>query len=80
MRTKAARNSLISEFRAVVLVVKFNKENFEIIAERCGYWDCKIAWQAFFQNDAELAIAFCLADSFLNHLLELRFAHIRCVC
>ena len=30
--TKAARNSLISEFRAVVLVVKFNKENFEIIA------------------------------------------------
>ena len=32
VRTKAARNSLISEFRAVVLVVKFNKENFEIIA------------------------------------------------
>ena len=32
VRTKAARNSLISEFRAVVLVVKFNKENFEIVA------------------------------------------------
>ena len=30
--TKAAQNSLISEFWAVVLVVKFNKENFEIIA------------------------------------------------
>ena len=44
VRTKAARNSLISEFRAVVLVVKFNKENFEIIAQWCGYWDCKIAW------------------------------------
>ena len=29
---KAARNSLISEFRAGVLVVKFNKENFKIIA------------------------------------------------
>ena len=32
VRTNAARNSLIREFRAVVLVVKFNKENFEIIA------------------------------------------------
>ena len=32
VRTKTARNSLISEFWAVVLVVKFNKENFEIIA------------------------------------------------
>ena len=31
MRTKAAQNSLISEFWAGVLVVKFNKENFEII-------------------------------------------------
>ena len=71
VRTKTARNSLISEFWAVVLVVKFNKENFEIIAERCGYWNCEIAWQAFFQDDAELAIAFCFLDSFLNHLLEL---------
>ena len=32
VRTKADRNSLISEFWAVVLVVKFNKENFEVIA------------------------------------------------
>ena len=32
VHTKAARNSLISEFRAAVLIVKFNKENFEIIA------------------------------------------------
>ena len=32
VRTKAAQNSLISEFWAGMLVVKFNKENFEIIA------------------------------------------------
>ena len=32
VRTKTAQNSLISEFWAGVLVVKFNKENFEIIA------------------------------------------------
>ena len=32
VRMKAAQNSLISEFWAGVLVVKFNKENFEIIA------------------------------------------------
>ena len=44
MRTKTAQNSLISEFWAVVLIVKFNKENFEIITERSRYWNCKNAW------------------------------------